>query len=316
VTEASSTALSYVSSVLATLEEEFAHCTVRRSKVDDFNDMLAYTIISRSGYRITTLQVMVEGGEARVVTMGGSHARYAPELLSYTFPVEEVAESAGLKEARKISKATLKNTAYGIEGSLDHIIDTESDQDDENILDQIKTIKELLPYNAGLKYYLDTFNEIAKERGLVVDSSAVAKAKAFLAEKKGDDECWTGDFATFSAKLFGACKDLDIVVDDYENIIRALQEKEAIELNKDEVTICLKKAKDVFVDFLKGQVKTAEQQSAAVGDLKEPPKVAPDLGSAPIEAPTAAESKKLAEEDDPSKDVVDKVEQVLKKFFA
>jgi DNA-directed RNA polymerase subunit RPC12/RpoP len=151
--------------------------------------------------------------------------------------------------------------------------------------------------------------------GKATGESVVEKARAFLAEKK-DDECWTGDFATFSAKLFGACKDLDIVVDDYENVIRSLQEKEAIELNKDEVTICLKKAKDVFVDFLKGQVKTAEQQSAAVGDLTEPPKVAPDLGSAPAGAP-AAEGKKLAEEDnDSSKGVEEKVDQVLKKFFA
>jgi DNA-directed RNA polymerase subunit RPC12/RpoP len=158
--------------------------------------------------------------------------------------------------------------------------------------------------------------EPEETRLMAAGESVVEKARAFLAEKKADDECWTGDFATFSAKLFGACKDLDIVVDDYENVIRSLQEKEAIELNKDEVTICLKKAKDVFVDFLKGQVKTAEQQSAAVGDLKEPPKVAPDLGSAPAGAP-AAESKKLAEEDnDSSKGVEEKVDQVLKKFFA
>jgi DNA-directed RNA polymerase subunit RPC12/RpoP len=157
--------------------------------------------------------------------------------------------------------------------------------------------------------------EPEETRLMAAGESVVEKARAFLAEKK-DDECWTGDFATFSAKLFGACKDLDIVVDDYENVIRSLQEKEAIELNKDEVTICLKKAKDVFVDFLKGQVKTAEQQSAAVGDLTEPPKVAPDLGSAPAGAP-AAEGKKLAEEDnDSSKGVEEKVDQVLKKFFA
>jgi len=151
------------------------------------------------------------------------------------------------------------------------------------------------------------------------------ESKKALKEKK-DEKSWEGDFAAFHAKLFGVSEDLEIAVDEYEKVILALQEKEAIELNKNLVKLDLKKAKECLVDFLKDKVKDAGIQADATRDLTQPPPVAPDLGNAPPEAappegaiggPLASED--VTEEDEGEKEVKDdiemKVELALSKFF-
>ena len=129
--------------------------------------------------------------------------------------------------------------------------------------------------------------------------------KKLTVEEKEVKE-WEGDFANFNSKLYSACKDLSIPLESYEKVILALQEKEAIDLDKNKVVLDLAKAKSVLVDFLKGQVDTAKEMMSTVVDLKSAPQQAPDLGSAP--------EPKIGESDE-GESVEEKVEAIVKKYF-
>lgn len=120
-------------------------------------------------------EVTKSGGKAKQGTVGKQDLPVGPTVKG---GIANKKYTSKMAEARKVSARSLKNAAYNILDGLDHIIDTENDQSDENILDQIRTIKELLPYNPDLEDYLRTFNEIAAERGLRTERVVAKMAEA------------------------------------------------------------------------------------------------------------------------------------------
>lgn len=141
-----------------------------------------------------------------------------------------------------------------------------------------------------------------------------------LNEKEDELKDWKGDFATFNAKLYGCAEDLNIPMEEYEKVIQALQDKDAIGLTNDKVELDLKKTKDVLVDYLKGRGAEAEEVVAATDGMTEPPPEPQDLGNDEMGGELGSEvppiESKVTEQEEGSDSVDDDVEQVLRKYFA
>lgn len=149
--------------------------------------------------------------------------------------------------------------------------------------------------------------------------------------KDGEVKTWSGDLAAFSAKMFGVGDGLALSMEQIEQLISDMQEKEAVAIDNDKVVVTMDKIRKELIAFMKAQTMSSIPTPAPVSDepIGTPPPsdlpppdmttAAADLGSMPpSESVQESDDEKKDDETempDPDEELEKKVDRMLTKFF-